>query len=127
MLECIFDDLIRKFHVQLVSDFDSSIAQSSQDFPAYLENKLEQSKKAVRLEKLEFFLSAFFHHLRIDGSNLEIEIYKKVSNAPGDASTPRQAKHSIVKYINTFNKECLRLENYEFKLLFQKIKPKMLL
>jgi hypothetical protein len=72
-------------------------------------------------------LSAFFHHLRIDGSNLEIEIYKKVSQTPADNSTPRQVKHSIVKYVNTFNKECLRLENYEFKLLFQKIKPKMLL
>jgi hypothetical protein len=33
----------------------------------------------------------------------------------------------VVKFINTFNKECFRLENYEFKLLFQKVKPKMLL
>lgn len=79
----------------------------------------------MKLEKLEFYISAFFHHLRIDGSNLEIELYKKASIT--DANTPRQVKKSIVKYVNTFNKECLRLENYEFKLLFQKIKPKMLL
>ena len=33
----------------------------------------------VKLDKLEFYLSTFFHHLQIDGTNLEIEIYKKFS------------------------------------------------
>lgn len=44
-----------------------------------------KAKSESRVEKLEFYISTFFHHLRIDGSNLEIEIYKKVSieDSPG--------------------------------------------
>ena len=57
----------------------------------------------------------------MDGSNLEIEIYKKHSD------NERQEKKTIIKYVNAFNKECLRLENYDFKMLFQKVRPKMLL
>lgn len=57
----------------------------------------------------------------MDGSNLELEIFKKTIDETF------QQKRTVVKFINTFNKECFRLENYEFKLLFQKVKPKMLL
>lgn len=64
----------------------------------------------------------------MDGSNLEIELYKKTSleDSPG-ASDNDQQKKVLIRFINTFNKECLRLENYDFRLLFQKVKPKMLM
>jgi hypothetical protein len=88
-----------------------------------IENKLRKASSSVKQERLEFYLSTFFHHLHIDGSNLEIEIYKKVTD-PGNGSL---SKKTLVRYVNTFNKECLRLENYEFKLLFQKVRPKMLM
>lgn len=61
------------------------------------------------IEKLEFYVTTFLQHLRMDGSNLDIEIYKKNSD---DESA--QKKRTVVRYVNTFNKECLRLENYEF-------------
>jgi len=36
-------------------------------------------------------------------------------------------KKSVVKFVNSFNKECFRIENYEFCYLFQKVPPKMLM
>jgi hypothetical protein len=50
----------------------------------------------------------------MDGTNLEIEIYKKQTCL----ANQKQEKRTIIKYVNAFNKECLRLENYDFKLLF---------
>lgn len=50
--------------------------------------------------------------MQMDGTNLEIEIYKK------QTCDKTQAKKTIIKYVNAFNKECLKLENYDFKLLF---------
>lgn len=76
-----------------------------------------KAKSNVKLDRLEFYLSTFFHHLKIDGTNLEIEIYKKSSKLMGSPNESQQKK-TLIRYINTFNKECLKLENYDFKLLF---------
>jgi hypothetical protein len=38
--------------------------------------------------KIEFYLSTFFHHLKIDGSNLEIEIYKKSTQLNDSVVSP---------------------------------------
>lgn len=76
-----------------------------------------KAKSNVKLDRLEFYLSTFFHHLKIDGTNLEIEIYKKSSKLM-DSPNESQQKKTLIRYINTFNKECLKLENYDFKLLF---------
>lgn len=73
MLEYIFEDIINKYHQAFFEDY-----QDSDNF-LVIEKKLEKAKRLVKLERIEFYLSTFFHHLRIDGTNLEIEIYKKSS------------------------------------------------
>lgn len=49
----------------------------------------ERARDKVKLEKLEFYLSTFFHHLKIDGTNLEIEIYKKSAGLSTSGSNSR--------------------------------------
>lgn len=73
MLEYIYDDIIKKYHEAFYEDY-----QECDDF-LVIEQKLNKAKKLMKLERIEFYLSTFFHHLRIDGTNLEIEIYKKSS------------------------------------------------
>jgi hypothetical protein len=53
--------------------------------------------------------------MRVDSSHLELELYRKNGFS--------------VKYVNTFELQygSLRLENYEFKMLFNRVQPEMLM
>src|SRR5690606_19180379 len=75
----------------------------------------------VKQDRLEFCLSTFLHHPRMDGSNLETEIYKTQSHYS------QQAKKTLIKYVNAFDQERLKLQNYDRKLRFQNGRPTMLL
>ena len=121
MLEFLYDDLILKFHQAFSDDY-----KDSDDFKV-IEQKFIKAKQIVKFDRLEFYLSTFFHHLKIDGTNLEFEIYKKSSKLMNSNNKESQHKKTLIRYVNTFNKECLKLENYDFKLLFEKIRPKMLM
>jgi len=76
------------------------------------------AKRSLSIEKLEFYISTFFHHLQLDGSNLQLEIYKKES---------AEMARTVVSYVNSNCRECLKLENYDYKLLFQKVSPQILI
>ena len=121
MLAWIHSDLVRKYHSAFLHDY-----QDDDDF-RQIEVKLARARAAARVEKLEFYLSTFLHHLRIDGSNLEIEIYKKTAAEDSPGPEGSQQKKTILKFVHNFSKECLRLENYEYRLLFQKVRPHMLM
>ncbi len=79
MLECIHSDLVKRFHQSFLADYLDSDDHST------IISKLKKARGNIKLERLEFYVSTFFHHLKMDGSNLEIEIYKKTSleDSPG--------------------------------------------
>jgi hypothetical protein len=57
MLEYIYDDIVRKHHFIFLNDY------KDEDSFFEIEQKLANAKQTIRLEKLEFYLSTFFHHL----------------------------------------------------------------
>ncbi len=116
MLLVIYEEIVIKFHTEF-----AELYRPSDDYRE-LDEKIYRAKRKIKIEQMEFFLTIFFHHLTMDGSNLEVELFKTV-----EVGSNIRAKQSLLKYINSGNKECLRLENYDFKLLFQKVKPATLL
>jgi hypothetical protein len=80
MLEFFYDDTIRKFHLLFRAEY-----QESDDF-LQIERKLEKAKSNISSDKIEFYISIFLHHLVMDGSNREIEIYTKpIEGASSDS------------------------------------------
>jgi hypothetical protein len=63
MLEFIYDELIRKYHLSFLKEY-----KESDDFVA-LEHKLSKAKNKANTERIEFYISVFLHHLQMDGSN----------------------------------------------------------
>ena len=63
-------------------------------------------------------MSTFIHHLRYDSSHFELEIHRDSAK-----------KETLVKYVNAFERNygSLRIENYEYRMLFQRVSPHMLM
>jgi len=108
MLLLLHEELVRKFHIEFIS-----LYKPEKDDFLEIERKITMIKKKIKIEKLEFYLSTFFHHLTLSTDKFILEIYdKEIIN------DKEQRKKTLIKYINQDYKECLKLENYDFKLLF---------
>lgn len=122
MLEFMHEDLVQRFHLGFYEEYvKAGVSKLEEDFDyGRVMDIYDKVKERVKPEKLEFYLSTFFHHLKIDGTNLEIEIYKKSAGLNSSSSNTREKQHkkTLLRFVNTFNKECLRLENYDYRLLF---------
>lgn len=71
MLLHIHDDIVRKYHAL------SRESLTGREDLYLIEKVLKEARSQAKVDRLEFYLSTFFHHISMDGSNLEIEIYKK--------------------------------------------------
>jgi hypothetical protein len=79
MLEMIYFEMVHPVKQHFAQNFNS-------ERPA-AESFSEAMVKKSGL--LEFYVSIFMHHLRVNGTHVEVEIYKK------------SAKAQMLKYINT--------------------------
>lgn len=83
------------------------------------------AKSKINAGLLEFYLSTFLYHLRLDGSHIEVSLHRKLTSK----DTPHSDKETVLKIVNSYERTCgsLRLENYDYRLLFQRVKPQMLM
>lgn len=103
MLESMYHDLVEPARLQLGSFAMKDLSLDE------LETAFTNSKKSINESfNIEFFLSTFLHHLRIDGTHIQVELNRKTS------------KTQIIRYINNNQREfgSLRLENYDYRVLF---------
>jgi hypothetical protein len=97
ILELLYKDLIGAFNTEFIRLCPS--AESSLDT---LEEHLVEAKHTIgSIGLLEFYLSSFLHHLRVDNSNSVLELVR--------------GPLSLIRYTNSRSFGSLRLENYEYR------------
>ena len=115
MLELLYNDLVGSFNKRFIEIVSTHAVPTIDMQSVFKQAKASEIKSGL----LEFYVSAFIHHLRIDGSHLEVELYRESEGK----------KETLVKYMNSYSRDCgsLRLENYDYRMLFQRVQPQMLM
>ena len=57
MLEYIYEDIVRKYHFIFHNEICLEEGEPNYDL------KIQKAKLSVKLDRIEFYLSTFFHHL----------------------------------------------------------------
>jgi hypothetical protein len=80
MLEVIYQDIVGAFNktfIELYSQKSSSLLPGKSLSAEIAQDLLLSAKGRIPIDRLELYVSSFLHHLRVDGTHIEIELYRK--------------------------------------------------
>ena len=136
MLEVIYKEVIDSFNQEFLSLYNVMLEMINQgnrfqeddnqivSVDQIEELMVEAKHSAGCIGLLEFYLSAFMHHFRMDGSHCEVHLVR-----PRFVTNATMTNETIIRFVNSNDKGSgsFKLENYDYKMLFLRVKPHMLM